>query len=77
MGGLEALAVEIQNGAWGKFVITNLYMPPIREGGQGGFNPEAIRVPAAQFHLGGNFNAHSVFWDDSQPRDEFGTILEE
>jgi hypothetical protein len=52
-------------------------MPPIREGGQGGFNPVAIRVPAAQFLLGGDFNAHSPFCDDSQPRDRFGTILEE
>jgi exonuclease III len=46
MGGLEALAVEIQRAARGKFVIINLYMPPIREGGQGGFNPGATRVPA-------------------------------
>jgi hypothetical protein len=52
-------------------------MPPVREGGQGGFNPGAIRVPDAQFLLGGNFNAHSLLWDDSQPRDGFGTILEE
>jgi hypothetical protein len=51
-GGLEALAVEIQRGARGKFVVTNLYMPPIREGGQSGFNPGAIRVPAIQFLLG-------------------------
>jgi hypothetical protein len=28
-GGLEALAVEIQRGARGKFAVTNLYMPPI------------------------------------------------
>jgi hypothetical protein len=28
VGGLAPLAVEIQNGARGKFVITNLYMPP-------------------------------------------------
>jgi hypothetical protein len=75
--GLEALAIEIQRGARGKFVITNLYMPPIREGGQGGFNPGAIRVPATQFLLGGNFNAHSPLWDDFQSRDGFGTILEE
>jgi hypothetical protein len=75
--GLEALAVEIQRGAIGKFVVTNLYMPPIREGGQGGFNPGAIRLPATQFLLGGDFNAHSPLWDDSQPRDGFGTILEE
>jgi hypothetical protein len=75
--GLEVLAVEIQRGARGKFVITNLYMPPIREGGQGGFNPGAIRVPAAQVLLGGDFNAHSSLWDDSQPRDGFETILEE
>jgi hypothetical protein len=53
--GLEALAVEIQRGARGK---SNLYMPPIREGGQGGFNPGVIRVPATQFLLGGDFNAH-------------------
>jgi hypothetical protein len=76
-GGLEAFAVEIQRGARGKFLVTNLYMPPIREGGQGGFNPGAIRVPAPQFLLEGNFNAHSPLWDDSQPRDGFGTILEE
>jgi hypothetical protein len=75
--GLEALGLEMQRGARGKFVVTNLYMPPIREGGQGGFNPGAIRVPATQFLLGGDFNAHSSLWDDSQPRDEFGTILEE
>ena len=56
--GLEALAVEIQRGARGKFVITNLYIPPIREVEQGGFNPGAIRVPATQFLLGGDFNAH-------------------
>jgi hypothetical protein len=55
----------------------NLYMPPIREGGQGGFNPGAIRVPATQHLLGGDFNAHSPLWDDSQRRDGFGTILEE
>jgi hypothetical protein len=41
--GLEALAVEIQRGARGKFVVTNLYMPPTREGSQDGFNPGAIR----------------------------------
>jgi hypothetical protein len=52
-------------------------MPPIREGGQGGFNPGAIRVRVAQFLLGGDFNAHSPLWDDSQPRNWFGTILEE
>jgi hypothetical protein len=52
-------------------------MPPIREGGQGGFNPGAIRVPAAQFLLGGDFNAHSLIWDDSQPRYGYATILEE
>jgi hypothetical protein len=75
--GLEALAVEIQKGDRGKFVITNLYMLPNRKGGQGGFNPGAIRVPATQFLLGSNFNAHSPLWDDSQPRDGFGTILEE
>jgi hypothetical protein len=77
MGGLEALAIEIQRGARGKFVIINIYMPPIREGGQGCFNPEAIRVPATQHLLGGNFNAHYPLWDDSQPRDGWGTILEE
>jgi hypothetical protein len=75
--GLESLAVEIQRGASGKFVVTNLYMPPIREGGQGGFNPGAIRVQAAQFLLGGGFNAYSPLCDDSQPRDGFGTMLEE
>jgi hypothetical protein len=26
--GLEALAVEVQRGARGKFVVTNLYIPP-------------------------------------------------
>jgi hypothetical protein len=52
-------------------------MPLIREGGQSGFNQEAIRVPATQHLLGGNFNAHSPLWDDFQPRDGFGTILEE
>jgi hypothetical protein len=36
-----------------------------------------IRVPAPQFLLGGDFNAHSPLWDDSQTRDGFGTILEE
>jgi hypothetical protein len=55
--GLEALVVEIQRGARGKFVVTNLYMPSIREVGQGGFNPGAIRVPASQFLLGDDFNA--------------------
>jgi exonuclease III len=68
-GGLEALAVEIQRGARSKFVIINLYMPPIRNGGQGGFNPGVIRVPATHHLLGGDFNAHSPLWDDSQPRD--------
>jgi hypothetical protein len=48
---------------------------PIREGGQGGFNPGAIRVPATQHLLGGDFNAHSPFWNDFQPRDGWGTIL--
>jgi hypothetical protein len=56
--GVRGLTVEIQRGARGKFVVTNLYMSPIREGGQVGFNPGAIRVPAAQHHLGGDFNAH-------------------
>jgi hypothetical protein len=46
-GGLEALAVEIQRGARGKFVVINLYMPPVRDSGKGGFNPGAIRVPAS------------------------------
>jgi hypothetical protein len=64
--GLEALAVEIQRGARSKFVVTNLYMPPIRERGHGCFNPGAIRVPATQFLLEGDFNAHSPLWDDSQ-----------
>jgi hypothetical protein len=76
-GRLEALAVEIQRGARDKFVVINLYMPPIREGGQGGFNPGAIRVPATQHLLGGDFNAHSPLRDDSQPRDGLRTILEE
>jgi hypothetical protein len=75
--GLEAHAVEIQRGARGKFVVINLYMPPIRECGQDGFDPGAIRVPATQHLLGGDFNAHSPLWDDSQPRDGWGTILEE
>jgi hypothetical protein len=52
-------------------------MPPIREVGQGGFIPGVIRVPATQFLLGGDFNAHSPLWDDYQPRDGFATILEE
>jgi exonuclease III len=76
-GRLEAFAVEIQRRARGKFVVINLYMPPIREGGQGGFNPGAIRLPATQHLLGGDFNAHSLLWDDYQPRDGWGTILEE
>jgi hypothetical protein len=76
-GGLEALAVEIETGARGKFIIINLYIPCIRESGQGGFNPEAIRVPATQHLLRGDFNAHYPLWDDSQPRDGWGTILEE
>jgi hypothetical protein len=52
-------------------------MPPIRKSGQGGFNPGAIRVPATQHLLGGDFDAHSPLWDVSQPRDGWGTILEE
>jgi hypothetical protein len=52
-GWLEALAVEIQRGARGKFVVINLHMPPVRESGQGGFNPGAIRIPATQHLLGG------------------------
>jgi hypothetical protein len=52
-------------------------MPPVRESGQGGFNPGAIQVPATQHLLGGNFNAHFPFWDDSQPRDGWRTILKE
>jgi hypothetical protein len=52
-------------------------MPPVRESGQGGFNPGAIRIPATQHLLGGNFNAHSPLWDDSQPRDGWETILEQ
>jgi hypothetical protein len=52
-------------------------MPPIREGGPGGFNREPIKVPATQHLLGANYNAHSPLWYDSQPRDRWGTILEE
>jgi hypothetical protein len=52
-------------------------MPPIREGHQGGFNPRVIRVPATQHLFDGDFNAHSPLWVDSQPRDGWGTILEE
>jgi exonuclease III len=41
--GLEALAVEIQRGARGKFVVTNLYMPP---------SGREVRVVSSQGRLG-------------------------
>jgi hypothetical protein len=71
-GGLEALAVEIQRGARSKFVVINLYMTPIREGGQGDFNPGAIRVPATQHLLRGDFNAHSLLCSGMTSNPEMG-----
>ena len=74
--GMEGLAVEIQLSQGRSFTLVNIYRPPSREGGQGRTSFDCIRVPVTPFVIAGDLNAHSPLWDDSQPGDRQGEILE-
>ena len=75
--GLEALAVEIRLGKGKSFTCTNVYRPPVREGGHADLGVRSLRVPSSNFLLAGDFNAHHPLWDDNSPTDRWGTCLEE
>ena len=74
---LEALAVEIRLGKGKSFTCTNVYRPPVREGGHADLGVRLLRVPSSNFLLAGDFNAHHPLWDDNSPTDRWGTCLEE
>ena len=73
---IECLAVEIQLSHGRRFTLVNTYRAPSREGGQDRPSFDNIRVPVTPFVIAGDLNAHSPLWDDSQPGDRWGDVLE-
>ena len=77
---LETLGVEVVTGDGSGLSILNVYCPPIRvlpgETRTAGFDPSVL-PSGRRVVIGGDVNAHSPLWDDSQPSDEMGEALEQ
>ena len=76
-GGTEAhtFRVRMARNKW--LTITNVYCPPVNSKGQT-INTEVAgeMIPtAASSLIAGDFNAHSILWDEFQPPDERGDKL--
>ena len=76
-GGTEAhtFRVRMTSNKW--LTITNVYCPPVNSKGQT-INTEVAgeMIPtAASCLIAGDFNAHSMLWDEFQPPDERGDKL--
>ena len=75
VGVVEAQAIEVRTGRGERLVISNVYVPPPRGADAAGFDPEVLSVSDRHI-FGGDFNAHSALWEDSQPGDGRGEALE-
>ena len=75
--GLEALTVELKTSEGGCVTLTNVYRPPVRDDNQADLGVRALRIPRSDFVIAGDLNAHDPLWDDRQPPNGWGRLLEE
>ena len=72
----QTFVVKMSRNIW--IEITNLYCPPATSQAHESIRLATETIPVgARSLIAGDFNAHSILWDEIQPQDARGTLIED